>query len=235
MVAPFLMSDGMSLYFAEESEESLGGLDIFVTRMGPMRSYLLPENIGMPFNSPANDYLYVVDEEQNLGWFVTDRRQSGDTVCVYVFIPPTTRKTYAADMIYNADEIRRFALIESVEASQLSELGINEARTRLQAALAREQGAQRGGSFRFSIGDGRVITDLQGFSSAEVMQTAIEWDNARREQEKLERELQGYRAQWHSGNHSDVLRKNILAAESRREAMAARVAELANKIRSTEK
>ena len=32
-------------------------------------TYLVPENVGMPFNSPYNDYMYVIDEYNNLGWF----------------------------------------------------------------------------------------------------------------------------------------------------------------------
>ena len=52
---PFLMSDGITLYYASDGEGSLGGYDIFVTRYDSENSnYLRPDNIGMPFNSPAN-------------------------------------------------------------------------------------------------------------------------------------------------------------------------------------
>lgn len=30
----------------------------------------------MPFNSPANDYMYAEDDINNIGWFVADRNQS---------------------------------------------------------------------------------------------------------------------------------------------------------------
>ncbi len=50
---PFLMSDGITLYYASDGEGSLGGYDIFVTRYDSENSnYLRPDNIGMPFNSP---------------------------------------------------------------------------------------------------------------------------------------------------------------------------------------
>lgn len=39
----------------------------------------------MPFNSIYNDYMYVVDEAKNVGWFVTDRYQEADKVTVYQF------------------------------------------------------------------------------------------------------------------------------------------------------
>ncbi len=67
---PFLMSDGITLYYASDGEGSLGGYDIFVTRYDSENSnYLRPDNIGMPFNSPANDYMYAIDESNNIGWF----------------------------------------------------------------------------------------------------------------------------------------------------------------------
>ena len=92
---PFLMPDGVTLYYASRGAESLGGYDIFVTRYNTNTdAYLRPENIGMPFNSPANDYMYVVDEYANLGWFASDRHQPEGRVCVYVFIPNPTKEVY---------------------------------------------------------------------------------------------------------------------------------------------
>lgn len=44
---PFLMPDGVTLYYANDGENSLGGYDIFITRKSGM-NYLQPQNIGMP-------------------------------------------------------------------------------------------------------------------------------------------------------------------------------------------
>ena len=80
---PFLMPDGVTFYFAQKGEQSIGGYDIFVTRYDPETgSFLKAENIGMPFSSTANDYLYAIDEVNNLGYFVTDRRQPAGKVCI---------------------------------------------------------------------------------------------------------------------------------------------------------
>ena len=71
---PFMMGDGQTLYFAAEGGDGLGGYDIYVTRYNTEEDqFLHPVNIGMPFNSEANDYFYIVDEYSNLGWFATDR------------------------------------------------------------------------------------------------------------------------------------------------------------------
>ena len=92
---PFMMNDGITFYFAAQGEESIGGYDIFFTRYNSRSgAFLKPENIGMPFNSEANDYMYAADEQSGIGYFVSDRRQPKDTVCVYIFILPETRRSY---------------------------------------------------------------------------------------------------------------------------------------------
>ena len=60
---PYVLTDGITIYYASDGPGSMGGYDIFVTRYNTNTdSYLMPENVGMPFNSPYNDYMYVIDE-----------------------------------------------------------------------------------------------------------------------------------------------------------------------------
>ena len=92
---PFIMNDGVTIYYASNSSESIGGLDLFVSRFNSQTGrFLKPEQLGMPFNSEANDYLYIIDETNNLGWFVTDRRQPEGYVCIYIFIPNDSYQVY---------------------------------------------------------------------------------------------------------------------------------------------
>ena len=63
---PYVLSDGVTIYYASDGDGSMGGYDIFVTRYNTNTdTYLVPENVGMPFNSPYNDYMYVIDEYNN--------------------------------------------------------------------------------------------------------------------------------------------------------------------------
>jgi len=58
---PFMLSDGTTFYYANNGPESMGGYDIFITRYNSDTGrFLRSDNIGMPFNSPANDYMMVV-------------------------------------------------------------------------------------------------------------------------------------------------------------------------------
>ena len=111
---PFMLADGLTFYFAGKGEESIGGYDIFLTRYDARsNSFLKPENIGMPFNSEANDYLFALDEYARIGYFVSDRRQPEGKVCLYIFIPNNSRKTYNP-AVYTEAQIRDFADISSI-------------------------------------------------------------------------------------------------------------------------
>jgi hypothetical protein len=82
---PFVLSDGMTLYFASTGEPSFGGYDLFVTRYNlTSDSYLNPNQLNMPFNSPFNDYMLAIDEEKGIGWFASDRFNRPTR---YVYIP----------------------------------------------------------------------------------------------------------------------------------------------------
>ena len=115
---PFVLSDGVTIYYATDGE-GLGGYDIFVTRYNTNTdSYLTPENVGMPFNSPYNDYMYVIDEYNNLGWFTSDRFQPEEKVCIYVFIPNSSKQTYNYEAMDPQQMIRLAQILSLIHLSE---------------------------------------------------------------------------------------------------------------------
>lgn len=112
---PFVLPDGVTVYYASKGNGSLGGYDLFVTRYNlNSDSYLTPEQLGMPYNSPFNDYMMVIDEVKGLGWFVSDRFQPEDKVCVYLFVPNDDRKRVEGEDI---EQKRARASIASIRDS----------------------------------------------------------------------------------------------------------------------
>ena len=93
---PYIMPDGATLYFANNGESSIGGYDIFITRKDD-DGFLQPQNMGMPYNSPHNDYMLVIDENSGIGWWATDRNRIEGKVTIYIFIPNETRTNYPTD------------------------------------------------------------------------------------------------------------------------------------------
>lgn len=84
---PFLRTDGETLYFACDSTPGMGGLDIYRTTFDPEDgSFYQAERLGMPFNSPFDDYMMAIDETYKVGWWATERRAVADSVMIYLFM-----------------------------------------------------------------------------------------------------------------------------------------------------
>lgn len=97
-IFPFMMADGVTLYYADNGENSIGGYDIMVaTRDATDGSFLQPSNLGFPYNSPYDDYLLAIDELNGVGWWATDRNQLDDMLTIYVFITNDLRNNYPSD------------------------------------------------------------------------------------------------------------------------------------------
>lgn len=193
---PFMENDGVTIYYAADGPESLGGLDIFVSRRNSSTGkFLVPDNMGMPFNSEANDYLYVIDEVNNLGWFATDRRQSADTVCVYVFVPDNSRPVYN----YEGGDIaaiHRAARIISIKESQTDLELVRTARQRLTLLAYSEDETQEEGSFLFVIDDLTDYHELTDFKSTEARDMFQKWNDLKEkyatDSDKLEQRRKTY-------------------------------------------
>lgn len=111
---PFLMSDGITLYFSAKGSKSMGGYDIFTTNYDSDKGQFFdPVNYGLPYNSTANDYLLAIDDMDSLGWLVSDRFQPEGKVCIYTFVPTTTRKSFENDDIDDA-ELTGYAKLQKI-------------------------------------------------------------------------------------------------------------------------
>ena len=63
--APFIHSDGVTFNFSSEGHNSMGGYDIFESKIITDSTFLAPRNIGYPINTPANDIFFYVSGKGN--------------------------------------------------------------------------------------------------------------------------------------------------------------------------
>jgi tetratricopeptide (TPR) repeat protein len=63
--APFIHSDGVTFNFSSEGHNSMGGYDIFESKIITDSTYLKPRNIGYPINTAANDIFFYVSGKGN--------------------------------------------------------------------------------------------------------------------------------------------------------------------------
>ena len=164
---PFVLNDGLTLYFAAKGSESLGGYDIYVTRFDPESgSFLKPENLGMPFNSEANDYMMAIDETDSIGWFATDRNQAAGKVCIYMFIPADTRQTYATDTLTTA-QIESRARIDRIADTWGDGKARRRALARLNAIDTARKADRSTGDFVFVVNDRTTYRKISDFRTQE--------------------------------------------------------------------
>lgn len=84
-IYPMLSPDGKSLYFSSDGLYGVGGYDLYVSRWDEeMKDWSEPVNMGFPYSSPYDDFLYVSDDEDGHVLFASNRDCSADSVWVYV-------------------------------------------------------------------------------------------------------------------------------------------------------
>lgn len=172
---PFLLSDGVTIYFANNNPAGVGGYDIYVTRYNTETDrYLTAENIGMPFNSSANDYMMVIDEVNNLGWFATDRNQPDSMVCIYTFIPTDTKQYYNYKE-ERFEDIQRAAQIHSIASTQTDEAAVAKANQAIFRLSLNAQTEEKKSDFTFVIDDFTDYHSIDDFKSAEARQLYLDW------------------------------------------------------------
>ncbi|MDR1813342.1 MAG: tetratricopeptide repeat protein [Tannerella sp.] len=214
---PFVLSDGVTMYFASKGNESIGGYDIFVTRYNTgTNAFLAPEQLGMPFNSSANDYMMVIDEAKGLGWFVTDRNQPEDKVCVYLFIPDASRKRLDTESI-TPEEMRCRAALTSIRDTWRSGADyaalIKSATTETTTA---DVSTEKKRDFEFVVNDRVTYYSLDEIKSAEARELWTEALKLFKQIETLNVKLDDIRASYTKSNASarEQLKPTIIQAEN---------------------
>lgn len=223
---PYLMNDGVTMYFAADGAESLGELDIFISRRDE-NGFLQPSNIGMPYNSPFNDYMLVIDEETGAGWWASDRTQVPDSVTIYTFIPQELRINYPID----SPKLTAYARLNRIKDTQPKGADYSALRSKIQTAdeLKRTASAPE---FEFSLPSGRVLRRLSDFNSTMARNAMKQYLDELRSYEAMRRELAELRAQYAAGNR-DVA-PQILEMERNADRRRADLRALSNQVATME-
>ena len=199
---PFLMADGMTLYFAADGDNSLGGYDIFLTRRND-DGFFQPQNIGMPYNSPYDDYMLAIDESTGIGWWATDRNRIPGKVTIYVYITSPTRVNVDVD----DPALAGLARISSIAATQTPGKDYSDLRERIAAIGDGRHSARTGHAvFEIALGNGRIARSLDDFSNARARKAMEELLANRAEREKTAAELEKLRDRYRAGDRSTAAR-----------------------------
>src|SRR5690606_258080 len=72
--APFIHSDGRTLFFSSQGHQNMGGFDIFKTKLNDNGEWTTPENIGFPINTVNDDIYFVLAADGKTGYYSSSQQ-----------------------------------------------------------------------------------------------------------------------------------------------------------------
>ncbi|MDO4159659.1 MAG: hypothetical protein Q4D41_04310 [Prevotellaceae bacterium] len=232
---PFMMSDGITLYFSAKSKNGLGGYDIYVTMYdADSARFYKPENVGLPYNSKANDYYCIIDEFNSIGWLVTDRNQPNDKVCIYAFEYSDSRVSYNENEV-GEENLKNLAAISSIKDTWTDNARLNAAKERLNK-LSQRKIDMNDSKISFFVNDNTVYTKIDNFKSATNRTRFNQLVKMKREAETLSDSLDKSRQNYSKATSTAKrqLASQIMNSEKKLEQLNEYIKTLEKEIRNTE-
>lgn len=109
-IYPMLSPDGKKIYFSSAGLYGTGGYDIYVSELDTETGdWSVPVNMGFPYSSPADDFLFVSTDDGRYSVFASTRNCPKDSVWVYVLEYDDMPVRHA---VTDPDELKMIALLE---------------------------------------------------------------------------------------------------------------------------
>ena len=121
-IFPIVSEDRRHLYFASKGLYGMGGYDLYAAEWDDEAgTWGTPVNMGFPYSSPYDDFLYIDTEDGRYSIFASNRGCAADSVNIYVLEyddMPVRRK------VDGADNLRDLATLEPSRVSYGGETAI---------------------------------------------------------------------------------------------------------------
>lgn len=96
--APFIHPDQWTLFFTSDGHNTMGGRDIFVTRLFN-NEWTKPENMGYPINTTADDNYFTLTADGRKGYFSSNRKGGNGGQDIYTIDMPEEEANVPLTMI----------------------------------------------------------------------------------------------------------------------------------------
>lgn len=184
-IMPFMMTDGNTIYFSSNRDGGMGGFDIYKSTYDPeIRQFSEPLNIGVPFNSPFDDMLFVGDDFKNKAWFASNRNVAADSVEVFEIV---WDNSVVRNFAMNTGEIKKAAMLQPDVELARQQAGIKQHFT------SDKRIAKTAEIFRFVVNDTLTYTDWSHFRNEEAEQEFRNGYNLMQKKDSLSAVMAGYR------------------------------------------
>lgn len=232
---PFLLSDGLTLYYACDGDGSMGGYDLFVATKDPASGkFRQPMGLGYPFNSPFNEYMMAIDEDNGIGWWVTDRNQIDGKVSIYIFKTNEVRKNYITE---EEEDIISLARVDDISITQNSDTDYSAILKGIDQRY-KLQKQENTPEFIFPLPGGKIAKHLNDFKTTSAKRDMQQYVQALEEHEILENKLKELRIRYHNTDKrkssSVALKNQILELETKWDWQTDRLKKMRNTIISAE-
>ena len=84
--APFIHSDGRTLYFASNGRTGMGGYDLYYTTLQADGTWSEPQNMGYPINSPADEINIFINAAGTMAYISSDKDGGYGGLDLYSFL-----------------------------------------------------------------------------------------------------------------------------------------------------
>ncbi len=93
----FLHLDRKTLYFSSRGHNTMGGYDIFKSKLNDSQNWTKPSNAGAPINTPANELFFFVSASGAVAFYASDRVEGLGKMDIYTI--PLIEKFYHRTML----------------------------------------------------------------------------------------------------------------------------------------
>lgn len=92
--SPYMLPDGMTLYFSSQGHENMGGFDIFISTISEDGFWSTPENMGYPVNTTEDDVFYIPTPDEKHAYYSSSKNYGiGGQDLYYMTIVKAKKKT----------------------------------------------------------------------------------------------------------------------------------------------
>ena len=74
---PFIIKNGMTLFFSSQGHENIGGYDLFRSEKQSNGLWSRPENLGYPINTPDDNIFFMPSEDGKSGYYSVYKESGG--------------------------------------------------------------------------------------------------------------------------------------------------------------
>jgi hypothetical protein len=196
---PYVLIDGSTIFFSSDREGGLGGYDLYKANYDAERkTFTEPVNLGIPFNSPKDDYLFVADEFNSLAWFASNRETNDSTLIVYTI---KWDDSVVKNFVEDINQVRtEAALLLSGE----SFAGNGNGERKTNGAIVNDQA-----QFRFALADTLAYSRLEHFKSEEAKALFVKGQDLQHQKDSLS-QLMKQKRQAYARTNSDTERAMLV-------------------------